>query len=1157
MPNQNLYAALIGINQYQNANNLNGCIKDILNFDKLLRGICIQQQDNLNYKPIYLLSPLGSDLNTIEKYKDTENVSFDFIAPTFKNVSETAFDHLAQAGEGDVCVFYYSGHGSYIDAPKIFWESQSTRQNQTLVCSDSRSDTGRDLIDKEIAYLLYKTLKNKNRVHCLVIMDCCHSGSNTRSLASSTAPVKYRQTPSQNKELKFEEYMGYDDNFFSLKNGKLEFPSANYVQLSACRDNEKAQDSPSGGLFSENLLAHLNMGGSKESYRSIARNLAATVSLTNGTQNPVAFPDNKIDEKFLGGKIIPYTPRYEVRYLPGAEIWQLQAGSLQGIVPSSAGKKTTVNISPGNIEAEVSEVQDFTATLTGNTLSALDKDNAAYKATLKQLAIKKQVIGISKTLNNSPKLLKYLLESYDPNRHIYIEIDTSGNEAPAYIVNTFDMVDKDYFYLTQSSNDIPVFKSENDAPSFLNNVDAVGKWVYTKSLANEDSMFTADDFIFTIEVVEGAEKNANSNSLSGKKTKLNPDSQTDLCYKKNEQPAFRFSIEINPASNLRECYVQALYLDSIFGIDPGLIEPNANHLTREGKIKLKYRSKGRDFDLIRLQLDQEYAVYNINEIVERLKIFVSTTANMTLDSFKQDSLELQKDIINAKSRSIAENDGGESKWSVFDFDLRIVGQDKEKELIAGAETGFSSFTIKTPAGFTALATAVTEADTSSLLTRSVEPVAPSIWGSELTDDLAFNDDFGSLSGKGVVAIELSAMKNEALPELKQGDELVITPKTSNLTRSVEQYDSTTIPFGIDKETGLYFPIGYQDEEGKIHITSLPQPTDGNLVPDAVTTRSISGSVKLYFKKLFRKPTNSLTLHFYENDQWNTTTDTGKISGYLQSAKPKQLPLVVHGIFGDTKGMIEGLKGDAGFAKDFPTLLSYDYENLNTPVPDTAKALKDSLTKIGVGEHGIPKLTVIAHSMGGLVMRWLIEKAGGGSLVEKLVMAGTPNSGSEWSKTAHYILNGAGFLLTHALNAAGPLKYAITGIGFLLKKFHNPEVALKDMGFDSNLMKQLEQSSAPDTVPYYLVGSNTSLYREYQGDDRFLSIVKNWLMDKIVFPGLDIGVFKNQPNDMAVTIDSMKKVAGFNAGTNMQVLPGDHISYFSEKETRKAILDLAK
>jgi triacylglycerol esterase/lipase EstA (alpha/beta hydrolase family) len=535
---------------------------------------------------------------------------------------------------------------------------------------------------------------------------------------------------------------------------------------------------------------------------------------------------------------------------------------------------------------------------------------------------------------------------------------------------------------------------------------------------------------------------------------------------------------------------------------------------------------------------------------------VATRPDIQLNAYEQKPLTRAFGIAGRGGADLFDT-ASQSSWAVFNFNIRIVGPQKEKTLVGGAQTEFPAFSIEAPAGFSAIATAVTNADISSS-TRSVSSAAPNIWGNILTDNAPFNDEAGSISAGRVIALELGVRENEPMPVLNPGEKLVIKPKSNNIgTRSLNGYESTTIPYGYDEETQLYFPIGYEAPDGDVYVTQLPLPTGGSLVDGAVTTRSIGGSIKMYFKKLLRLPANTFTLHLFTNDQWQQVTDREEIKKQLSLLHHGQkLPLVVHGIFGDTKGMLEGLKEDSGFATNLPAILTYDFENLNTKVPDTATALKKELEKVGIGRNNVPKVTIIAHSMGGLVSRWLIEQIGGDTLVEKFIMAGTPNGGSEWSQASKYILNGAGFLLTHALNVTGPIKYAITGIGFFIKKLHDPQATLKDMAAGSPVIDKLASSIPPPAIPYLLIGSDTALLKEAGENDAFLKKVKGFLMGKILFPGLDKALFHQMPNDMAVTIDSMKKISGFDNVKYMQVFPGDHISYFSDEATRKAILALA-
>src|SRR5262249_33849493 len=115
---------------------------------------------------------------------------------------------------------------------------------------------------------------------------------------------------------------------------------------------------------------------------------------------------------------------------------------------------------------------------------------------------------------------------------------------------------------------------------------------------------------------------------------------------------------------------------------------------------------------------------------------------------------------------------------------------------------------------------------------------------------------------------------------------------------------------------------------------------------------------------------------------------------------KRILLYVHGIFGDTSAMLPSVllaKAAAGktVRDHYDLVLACDYENLNTPIGDTANELKKALAAVGLkADHG-KQLHVVAHSMGGLVARSFIEAQQGNRVVQWLVMLGTPNGGSPW------------------------------------------------------------------------------------------------------------------------------------------------------------------
>ena len=131
------------------------------------------------------------------------------------------------------------------------------------------------------------------------------------------------------------------------------------------------------------------------------------------------------------------------------------------------------------------------------------------------------------------------------------------------------------------------------------------------------------------------------------------------------------------------------------------------------------------------------------------------------------------------------------------------------------------------------------------------------------------------------------------------------------------------------------------------------------------------------------------------------------------AAAKSVLLVMHGIIGDSEPIAKAVL-DSGIAGNFDLVLSYDYENLSTSIEDTAKALQEDLGRVGLSADDGKRLVILAHSMGGLVARWFVEKEGGAAVVDRLVLCGTPNAGSPFGQveTARQIMT---ILATLALN----------------------------------------------------------------------------------------------------------------------------------------------
>jgi len=166
-------AFLVGINNYKPEGainkslcrkkwkNLQGCINDVGS----IKGILISRF-YFKQKDIHLL-------------KNEE--------ATRDNILSGIETHLIkEADSGDVCVFYFAGHGSRVKNSK---SNEPDKKDETLVPADWYRGVG-DIRDKELKKLFNRVLDKK--ANLTVIIDACHSGSISRGI-----PVKvdYRFMP--------------------------------------------------------------------------------------------------------------------------------------------------------------------------------------------------------------------------------------------------------------------------------------------------------------------------------------------------------------------------------------------------------------------------------------------------------------------------------------------------------------------------------------------------------------------------------------------------------------------------------------------------------------------------------------------------------------------------------------------------------------------------------------------------------------------------------------------------------------------------------------------------------------------------------------------------------------------------------------------------
>jgi hypothetical protein len=182
---KNNSALLVGINYFGTDYELQGCINDTNSINLLISEYKYQ-----NIKILTDNSEIKPDRNNI--LKEFENL-------------------LINSQEGDVLLFFYSGHGSYVLDNN---NNEVTGYDQTIIPCDFNKIT-----DDELKIIIQTNLK-KN-VTLIALFDCCYSGT--------VLDLKYQYMDS------------LDNNNFTENNNESE-TIGNVIMISGCSDIQTSSD---------------------------------------------------------------------------------------------------------------------------------------------------------------------------------------------------------------------------------------------------------------------------------------------------------------------------------------------------------------------------------------------------------------------------------------------------------------------------------------------------------------------------------------------------------------------------------------------------------------------------------------------------------------------------------------------------------------------------------------------------------------------------------------------------------------------------------------------------------------------------------------------------------------------------------------------------
>lgn len=1081
-------ALLIGINDYPApVRSLGGCVNDVERFHGWLKS---------NVGPRLAAEVLTNG------------------DATRANVLKLFREHLGRAEPGDVVLVHYCGHGAQSASATEFREFYPDGLDEGLVLADSRVGDGRDLADKELA-LLIDGLARKD-THLVFILDACHSGSGTRSVDAFAGFQSRMTLPDPRGPRPLDTYL---DGAYKLRRAKgepLRPGPGRHMLLAACDRTQEAKESVARrtGVFSMTLCDVLEASGGNLSYADLFVRCRSAVRKLAKDQDPQVEPIGGFDawSGFLGGAAGSHSLRHSVSFDDAAGAWKVDAGAIHGLgdAPDRAIGLALYDEKDQSRSAGTAHTIEIGAQ---SSIVMFDTPQpppagARFRAAL---------MGMP-----AAPLLVYCAGD-EPRRHALQQAldDTAAGATGARLGGSgvllsgerdglrYGLLERDAsLALVQIESDTEwdraPFTAGDAAPAaraLLGPLKTIAQWERLLSLHNRASAIPDEVIEFVLEEATGGTPMRTAGSVTLEST-----------LQGGDWSSIRALVRMRNRSG-RPLHAVLVHFSADYGI-----QVLSNDPVPAGDDWVTLYGDGPDQTFF---LDEAADGEGRVEALERFKLLVSTEP--------VDSFYFEQAGLGPGTRGIGSRKGGKPRqrdWLTKDLRVRIVPRIDA----IGAQAWQSSDG--------AIAIKPHRRLRAQLNLASARPATRGP-GEELPFVAAFESAGVSVAGLGATRSAARAPSVIELTGIEGAEALAAEPLEIEVRQPLGE-DETLLSFAWDGRHVI--PCGEVVREGDLTRIKI------NAIPDTPSDRrSLGGSLKLYFFKTYLKQTDLNRLRWIDykpNGSWAHREDglPGKV------AAAKRVLLMVHGIIGDTEGMAAGAR-DVGLHEKFDLVLTYDYENLSTPIAETARTLKRQLAEIGLTAGDAPHLTLLVHSMGGLVSRWFIEREGGHELVDHLVMCGTPNNGSPFGK-----IDGArkiiGVLMGLAANYVPTLIPFTAPLLLVLNRSQKVTPTLQQMDPGSDLIRELNASPDPG-IPYTILAGNVDEYRE-PTDDVFAKLLAK-TGQSVIFDAL----FAMKDNDIAVSIDSITRVgAGRAKVPASQQVACHHLNYFLSAAGQQALKTVA-
>ena len=1136
--NRNIYALLVGIDNYlKPVTPLKGCINDVVAIEEYLRSRVKVEGWNLDLKSL----------------KDEE--------ATRQNIINNFRQHLGQAKSNDIVLFYYAGHGSREEAPREFWDFQPDRLNETLVCYDSRSEGGWDLADKELSKLISEVAQNNPQI--TIILDCCHSGSGSRDPFQET---NVREFSADERQRSLDTFIFSPEEIQNLKSSYQRasgwsLVTGKHILFASCREQEKAKeyngdDGQTRGAFCYFLTEALKKAKGNLTYRDLFKQINALVRSKVQNQSPQLEATNPkdLDQLFLGGAISDRSPYYTISHHKEYG-WVIDGGAVHG-VPLPVGEETMHlalfpietrgeslrKLSDKIAEAKVTQVLPQLSKVEITSSIGLDREQT-FKAVITALPLPPKTVRFEGE-TEGVQLLREALQNIGDNGEpsVYVrEVEDTGK------VEFKVLAHRGRYIITRPADGFPLASltqgyNQSSAIAVIQRLEHITRWTNLSELSSPANSRISPDAI-QMEIYQDG--------------RVLSDGEIRLSYYRDDRGKWKkpaFQVKLKNTSN-ETLYCALLDLTEQFAINAGFFE--AGYVKLEPNQEIWALGK----KSIRASVPQEVWEQGITEFQDIFKLIVCTN-EFDARLLEQDKLDLpyRKDTLSQRgsmragtlnrlmnrlqSRDLEVDDEAEEydDWVTSQVVIKTI-RPLETTPIPKSGIGVSlgaGVLLQTHPYLQANARLInTSGSTRGLDDNHLPPL--------LRENPQTNQPFPLTSSRGIEpalnTLELREVNIETIATVTRENPLKLIVDTP-LIRGEQ-----ILPFAYDGEFYLPLGVGYSHNgRTEIRLERLPEPVNQG-------ERDLKGAFKIFFQKIvsekigleFSYPHLAIA-NVAPDETVSYESDIERVKQRVTQAE--KIVLFIHGITGETvdllpsmqRGKVEVDGQEKSLTQMYDLILSFDYENLHTSIEENARLLKDRLETVGLGANHGKQLEIVAHSMGGLISRWFIEREGGKRVVNHLIMLGTPNAGSPWSTVEDWAIT----LLTFGLNSLSTFAFPVKILSSLLSLIEKIDISLDQMQPGSDFLKSLAASSDPG-IPYSIIAGNNSIMSANIETGKLQR-----LMQKLRNKSIDLAFF-GQPNDIAVTVRSITSVDSRRIPQpQIQEVGCDHVNYFSDVEGLTAL-----